>query len=202
MKNVFIFCLIFLSTNFVQAQKFRFGLTCGMDYHDWHYTGSQNSQLSGQAFDINFFKPTVGGDFGVTAKQVFGHGFSLNEEVLYAQRNVTYNGGLTYKNQYLAVPIYVSYNVYKPLSLDLGLEYSYLYKTNIFMRQAFFDDLNFLSGIVGIRYQFLKNFNIHGRYLPTFNKLSEVTLTDFNGNELSKVKLRSRTFSLSIGYDF
>lgn len=204
MKNHFILFLLALCTQPVFAQKFSYGLKIAANIHDWYFdTGSKEVQLSGINYSLLHYKPDLSGEFGVTAKYQFGNRLALNSEILYAQRNVTYNNGLTYKNQYLAVPLFASVKVYKPLSLDLGMEYSRLYKSNIFYyKEYFFDNLDFWSGVVGIRYDFLKHFNIHGRYVHSLNKIQEITWTDFNATEIGKSKLRSRTFSLAVGYNF
>ena len=204
MKNLFIFCLFLFTCQSVFAQKFSFGMKGGANYYDWYYSNIkyQRTNNLSQPYYTDWFKALVGGELGVTAKQNIAKRFSLNEEVLFAIRNVknTYFG--TQKNLYLAVPIFVSYNFYKPLSLDLGGEYSRLIDTNVPYAKQFFDDYNFYNGMIGLRYSFLEHFNVHARYVHTFNKISEITWNDFNAEPIGISKLRSRTFNLSVGYNF
>ncbi len=127
---------------------------------------------------------------------------------MYSQRNISidkkyFNGEIHYFiSEYIAVPIFVSYNVYKPLSIDLGGEYSRLVRISNDIFKGLVENEDFISGIIGLRYQFQKNFDVHYRYTHNFTKVSEVIWTDFNAIQLGKSKQRAHTLSLAIGYSF
>lgn len=204
MKNLFLFLSLSLSTQFVFAQKYSFGLKGGANVTDWYYTKTSNSQYA----PIDFQQPYIGFDIGGTARQKLSQRFSLNEEILYSQRSISvdkkYFNGVThyYKGGYIAIPLFVSYHFYKSISIDLGGEYSRIVKSTNFDFKRTFENENFISGIIGLRYQFQKYFDIHCRYTHNFSKMGEVTWTDFNANELGKSKQRAHTLSLAIGYNF
>ncbi len=204
MKNLFLFLCLTLSTQFVFAQKFSFGLKGGANVTDWYYSKpSKNPSISD-----NFHEPVISYEFGATARQKLSKRVYLNEELLYTQRNMSinkkyFNGTTMYfACDYVAVPIFISYNVFKPLSLELGGEYSRIVKSSKFNYKETFQNEDFISGIVGLRYQFLKKLNVHCRYTHAFTKINEITWTDFNALEIGKSKLLAHTLSLAIGYNF
>jgi predicted porin len=204
MKNLFLFLILMFSAQVVFAQKFSFGLKGGANATDFYYSNTPKSLSGGESIN-NTHKPEISYEFGATVRQKLNQRWALNGEVLYTQRKTITNysnGNYTIKGEYLAIPVFVSYNFYKPLSLDLGAEYSRLIKTNIVYKDQFYDNFNYLSGIIGLKYAFSKNLNAHFRYIHALNKVSAIEWTDFNGVPIGTAKLYSRTFSLAIGYNF
>ena len=200
MKNLFILCFAVASTSFVQAQKFSFGVKSGVNAHDWYFNNA-NSSTSSILF--NQHKPKLGYELGLTACQKLSQKISLNEEALFSQRNnMLSNNDWALKTQYLAIPVFLSFNVFKPLSIDLGGEYSRVVKFQLANSEYLFDSKDFASTLIGIRYNFLEKFNIHCRFVQTINKISQIELTDFNAVIIGKLTPHSHTLSLAFGYQF
>ena len=206
MKNLFILCLVVLSTSFVQAQKFSFGAKVGANYHNW-FSNYSNKNLGDKntLFDA---KPQLGYEFGVTARQKLSKKFSLNEEVLYTERSVSVlnfiatTPRIMLKTQYIAVPVFVSYNICKPLSFDLGGEYSRIVSSSSPFFKSIFDNLNAVSAIAGLSIHLSEKSKIQFRYIRTLTKISEVDWTDYNANVVTQEKVYSHSLNLAFGYQF
>jgi hypothetical protein len=154
------------------------------------------------------YKKEISYEFGITATDKLEERLSINGEVLYSERNVSYSYTdpdihyQQFKHTFIALPIFGSYNVYKPLNIDFGGEVSRIVKSNMPNYKVFFENLNFINMLVGVRYNFLNHFNIHARYLHPITKISTMNWFDINGTSLGQSKLRSRTLSLAVGYSF
>ena len=204
MKTLSFLWLLVCTTQFAFAQKCNFGLKAGLNANEWYLTSSQTERPDLLASN----KIAISYELGATASQKLCQKFRLNEEVLYSQRNtisrtsINANQDFTTKYGYIAVPIFVSYNVYKPLSIDFGGEYSRAVNSSSAFYKVLFSNRNFANALVGLRYNICTNFDVHARYLHPLSKISEIQWTDYNGQLLNKSKLRSRTFSLAVGYNF
>lgn len=207
MKNHFILFLLALCTQPVFAQKFSYGLRGGMNYNIWH-------ELHNDYIFNHSVEPEMGIELGLVARQKLINNIYINEELLYIHRNsstknkVTGERFVVMKNDFVAVPIYISYRFFGALHLDLGGQYSHIVNckstkySSPYLNTNELESLNLISAFIGLGYKPSKKINIDCRYIHTFNQISKYYFTDHNASVLSYQTESPRTFSLAIGYNF
>ena len=187
-------------------------MKAGLSQLQWDETGIAIIKSSTVGNANYFLKPETGVEIGGTAFQRFSKRFTLNEEINVLVRTSVLDDVPTVgqknrlNNLYVFIPFFISYNFYKPLSLDFGGNFGGLIQSNDKTYQKTMPSLDLSGVLLGLRYKISPKLNIQGRFAQSWENiapyLNNKEAFDNMGRDLNIPKRISKTFSLSVGYNF
>ncbi len=209
MKNLYFLSIFLLSTTYLQAQKLGFGLKAGISQIHWDQSGIAIVKSTAVPTFNYLIKPETGIEIGGTAFLRFSERFTLNQElnaifrtskvddvpVIGRKRRLT--------NFYLFIPIYVSYNFYRPLSLDFGGDFGSLIQSNDHTYQNTISSFSLCGVLMGLRYKISPKMNIQTRFSQAWVNIAPyINRVEGMGEDLNIPKRISKTFSMALSYNF
>ena len=190
MKRLFLVAAIIMASTGVFAQHAPGSLTLqpriGFSAADFNNTEDTEARVG----------LVVGPEFEYTLTDRFSLGFGLNYSQQGAEQK---NADVTYKMDYLTIPVVANFYVVKGLALKAGLQpgINLSAKVKANGKEADFDDdavKSFdLALPVGISYEF-RNFVLDARYTLGLTKIFDEKKIDLDSKNL--------TFQLTLGYKF
>ncbi len=211
-KTILLVASLLLFTVHLSAQRFSLGVRGGYSLSDLSFRGQYADVFAGAQ------RPLSGFHTGLESRVELGKRFAILSGLQYARKGYATTQALPgdgfvdvdYVLHYINVPIAGSFRIWKGLSLQMGLEAEYLLdsrgKTAVetFDAEGFVDQYNdFDLGVLGgLEYQFGENFFVGARHTIGITPLSDLTLTDQNGQNLGTVRIYNTSTQLSAGYRY
>lgn len=194
MKNIFAILTLVFVMNFTNAQSFKFGVKGGLNYSDPSIINAKASaEISYHAGAFCEFKLSK---------------FGIQPELLYSNLAATFDGNVIDSNakvSYIVMPILAKFYVIKPLSIDLGPQFSYKIDESTSTSYSGFNLGNFLKTndfdfalTGGLSFNILEHFVISGRGIYGITKVTKPT----GYSVIDSFEVKNRVVQLSVGYKF
>ena len=216
MKNIFGLLAVFsMLTSSIVAQEFSYGFKGGLNL-------ASLSNLDTEFFDEGSAdsKPRISFHLGAVGEYKFSDKFSGQAELLYSGvggkyeysesgENYSYKDEGTYKLDYLSVPILAKYYVNESLSLEGGLQLSFLLsaKEDYESKEVFDGETDTYSYTEDIS-EYLEGtdfglavggtYNINGGMFLSLRYVLGLS----NINKIALIKNKNRVLQFSVGYKF
>jgi hypothetical protein len=200
MKKIIFAVAVLLSTGTLSAQEFvEFGAKGGLNFAN--LSGDNDEGLDG----VTSFH------LGLVAEFPFTDRFSVQPEVLYSGQGASVSEvDVTWKLDYISVPVMLKYYVVDGFSLEAGPQISFnvVSEAEADGNTMEIDNVNstdFGAG-VGVGYELPMGLFFQGRYVFGFSDIWDNDGSDSNGGLASNVfaveGLKNNVFQISVGYKF
>lgn len=182
MKKLLLLSILFFGVSVAQAQEIDFGIKGGVNF----------ASLNGD--DVDGLDSRTGFHLGVLAEIGLTEQFAIQPEVLYSAKGAE-DGDMTWKLDYVSVPVMAKYYVIEGLSIEAGPYVAFNVKSEAEMNGETVDlkdgteSTDFGAG-VGLGYSLPMGVFFQGRYAFGFTDIA----TDGN--------VKNGVAQLSVGYKF
>lgn len=203
--SLFLLMLIFIQQAF--GQNFKLGIQAGFDISKTQviYKANINNESRLYYPMISF---NVNGFLGYKGTSLIG----ISMEPGYIQKggvehfNNGQNTNIRFQLDYVQIPISMEIYLTKKFTLLIGPEIAYMIKATAKSKNGSnsilnrYDNRTEVSGLIGLNYHLLGNFNIGIRYNHGLTNTSETQVTDGNGNILGKAKEYNQYIQFMVRY--
>jgi hypothetical protein len=170
------------------SQNLRVGVTAGFDVAKTHITNRALTGVEGTfdpllAFNVNAY-------LGYRISETFG----VSLEPGFIQKGIVFNdysvGKFQIRENCVQMPVLAEYNIFNKLFISIGPELSYLINAYYTLKGEVYDDTSWydnrleLSGVIGLGYRINDHLDIGLRYNHGITYITQLTLTDQDGNEV------------------
>jgi Outer membrane protein beta-barrel domain len=194
-----ILLLLLISTISIKAQKVnKFGIKVGSNFNDWYFT------FDPLGYTRDFYKMKVGFDVGAVLSQTINNKISLHEELYFGLKSAKGIGDgsahPSFNAKVIAIPLTLSYLVYKELGVDIGGEYARL----IHSKSQYYalENKNYFTVIGGFRYKLSPKVSIYSHYNFNFSNIFHIKYTDAFGSPIGPTNIKNYSLSLNFLYNF
>lgn len=190
-KTVFLFITLF-SISSVFAQRITTGIRTGANLSKWNINGG------GDAQPVSFTTP----EFGLFTNIAISKAFSIEPGISYTTMGAALKyenvDKITYKLNYIQLPILARYHLRNGLSFSGGLQQGFLLKAN--GKDKFGDKSSVknsftntdFSIITGLQYNFPFGMGIGAKYTAGLNNIFKI----------DDVEIKNYSFGLQLSYQF
>lgn len=191
MRNIFLF-LILLHPDQLFAQNQAFGLRTGVNVSKVTVTNLDSK--------LPFYNPLPAYHFSGLIRTELRNKLDLQTELSYSVKGLKDNNPdkFTEKFHYLTLPVIIQYNLNKNLSVEAGLEPSYLlnYKQCVPLVERKWD----LCADLGLAFRLSSVFSLGLRFNHGLIPITTLDIRDSQGRNLKMARYGNRTLQVSLSY--
>jgi hypothetical protein len=197
MKNILIILgFILIPFMNLDAQNFEIGIKTGFGLADTHWTNIPDPETNSD-FHSPIFSFSANGVLSYKSAGFWG--FTVEPGIVqkgWIQKGI--NSENKFKVNYIQLPILSDFHLSNKLSISIGPEVAYLlsskYKSNYGTEKVNYIFNNFeLSGVVGVTYKIVENFDVGIRYSHSITQTSDKVFWVFD--ELDEKELEMNDYN-------
>lgn len=204
---IFIFLNLILFSN-TNAQDFKFGILSGFNVANAQLTNKPDIEGVSRIY-YPLISITTNGYFSYLSSGVWGlsaePGFIQKGGKIQNQQD-NRDDDIKFKLNYIQLPILADFYLSDKIFLSVGPEFAYLINAKIKTKDFANDitdnyDNHFeISGLIGVNYNILENFDIGLRYNHGLTYTWKVTYTDDAGYEMGEMKEYNQYFQFIVRF--
>lgn len=207
MKQFLLTLILFSCFTLTSSAQFKLGVKAGANFADIKATEEIEALTDNSSITTHFHA-------GLSTHQQISQRFSVSADLLYSVKGFQNSIDFVAANDpsaklalhYLSIPLMFNYSPNEKIHFGAGLEAGYLLDATTTVEGetndvSFLYDKDFeLSLNAGFRFMVSPNIFVDGRYQWGLSSISDIVLTNANGEPINNASLKNRLIQLSLGY--